>query len=120
MSASSATVFSDTVVLADTFAVATPEPRRGKAAAASGKELPPPAAADAGMTAAAMARALEVLRQSLNRELRFEVTPDGKGTVIYVLDRDTGELIRRIPSEELVRAVAPDGRFDLRLLDDRL
>ncbi|RUO30234.1 flagellar protein FlaG [Aliidiomarina soli] len=41
--------------------------------------------------------------QTLNRELQFSVNKDIDETVITVIDRNTGETVRQIPSEEIVR-----------------
>jgi flagellar protein FlaG len=124
MSSSFASGFPDTVVLKE--GVTKPRPvcpdgkSDGKSAPRSGKELPPrpgdPPAADPDATA----RALEQLAASTARELRFEVDVEHGETVIYVLDRATGELIRRIPRQELARIGTPDDPTGVRLLDERL
>ena len=119
MSSSFASGFPDTVVLKE--GITGPRPAAdGKSAPRGGKELPPRAADAAPADPAATARALERLAASLTRELRFEVDVEHGETVIYVLDRATGELIRRIPREELAQAVTAEGGPDLRLLDERL
>ena len=41
--------------------------------------------------------------QTLNRHLQFSVHDDIDHTVITVVDRNTGETVRQIPSEEVVR-----------------
>lgn len=41
--------------------------------------------------------------QTLNRELQFSVHDDIGHTVITVIDRQTGDIVRQIPSEEVVR-----------------
>jgi len=38
-----------------------------------------------------------------NVQLQFEVEPDSERVIIKVLDRDSGELIRQIPPEEVVK-----------------
>ena len=40
--------------------------------------------------------------QMLNRELQFDVDEDLGRTVVRVLDKDTGDLIRQIPSDEIL------------------
>lgn len=46
---------------------------------------------------------LNKLVRDLHRELRFSVDRDSGETVIKVIDRETEEVVRQIPSEELVR-----------------
>lgn len=41
--------------------------------------------------------------QTLNRDLQFSVDEDSGRTVVKVLDTETKEVIRQIPSEELLR-----------------
>lgn len=120
MSTSSATGFPDTVVLPESTFTGPSAAADGKPAPRGGKDLPPARPEAASIDRAEAARALERLSRSIGRELRFEVDLDGGDTVIYVLDRDTGELIRRIPGSELTRLAASDGRITSGLLDDLL
>lgn len=46
---------------------------------------------------------LNKLVRELHRELRFSVDSDSGDTVIKVIDRETEEVVRQIPSEELIR-----------------
>lgn len=41
--------------------------------------------------------------QSMNRYLEFRVDEDSGRTVVTVKDKTTGETIRQIPSEEIMR-----------------
>ncbi len=45
---------------------------------------------------------LNKLVRELHRELRFSVDKDSGDTVIKVIDRETDEVVRQIPSEELI------------------
>lgn len=107
--------FTDTVILAETGG-----PARGKPLPASGKILPAAGPADGPADARTVASAAERLGRALAPALRFEVDLDGGETVIYVLDRKSGDVIRRIPREEIPRLLTASGRFDLRLLSERL
>lgn len=49
------------------------------------------------------ARQLETFMQSMNRYLEFRVDEDSGRTVVTVKDKSTGETIRQIPSEEVMR-----------------
>lgn len=49
------------------------------------------------------AEAFVNVAQTLNRELQFAVNQDIEETVVTVIDRHTGETVRQIPSEEIVR-----------------
>lgn len=50
-----------------------------------------------------IADSVATMAQTLNRELQFSINTDIDETVITVLDRNTGETVRQIPSEEIVR-----------------
>ncbi len=103
-----------------TTAVATPdrEPAadRGKVAPGRGKDLP----ADDGRDLERVAHELEKRSRMIGRALHFEVDLDGGQAAIQVLDRETGEMIRRIPREKLSPFLAANRNFDLRLFDDRV
>ena len=50
--------------------------------------------------------------QNISRELQFQIDDDIGSTIITVLDRTTGDIIRQIPSEEVVqlaRYIAENG-----------
>lgn len=49
------------------------------------------------------AKQLEAFMQSMNRYLEFRVDADSGRTVVTVKDKSTGETIRQIPSEEVMR-----------------
>jgi len=49
-----------------------------------------------------VAQGLNDLVHELHRELRFSVDQDSGETVIKVVDRETEEVVRQIPSEEVV------------------
>lgn len=49
------------------------------------------------------AKQLEAHLQSMNRYLEFRVDEDSGRTVVTVKDKTTGETIRQIPSEEIMR-----------------
>lgn len=41
--------------------------------------------------------------QNISRELQFQVDDEIGSTIVTVVDRDTGDIIRQIPSEEIVQ-----------------
>lgn len=41
--------------------------------------------------------------QNISRELQFQIDDDVGSTIITVVDRETGDIIRQIPSEEVVQ-----------------
>lgn len=49
------------------------------------------------------AQQLETFMQSMNRYLEFRIDEDSGRTVVTVKDRTTGDTIRQIPSEEVLR-----------------
>jgi flagellar protein FlaG len=91
-------------------AVKTDEPAARSAAnerqiiAASGKTLPQ--SADNTATQADVIDALSSITQymdSHSRELRFQLDENVSGPIITVLDRETREIVRQIPTEEVIR-----------------
>ncbi len=121
MTASSATGFPDTIVLAESpVAGRAADTGSGNSAPAAGKPLPDRLPASPAADPHRLERALENAHRTVGHRLRFEPDPEGGLAVIYVLDRVTGELIRRIPPDEIARALRPDGSLDLRLIEDRV
>src|SRR5687768_12469516 len=49
------------------------------------------------------AKQLETFMQSMNRYLEFRIDQDSGRTVVTVKDTTTGDVIRQIPSEEVLR-----------------
>lgn len=49
------------------------------------------------------AQQVETYMQSMNRYLEFRIDEDSGRTVVTVKDKNTGETIRQIPSEEIMR-----------------
>lgn len=49
------------------------------------------------------ARQLETFMESMNRYLEFRVDQDSGRTIVTVKDKSTGETVRQIPSEEVLR-----------------
>lgn len=60
-------------------------------------------AAKAQEIAEEVASGLNELVHELHRELRFSVDDDSGETIIKVIDRETDEVVRQIPSDEVVR-----------------
>ena len=87
----------------------------GKPEAASGKNVP--VAEKSAAEVEELARKLNVASQSIGRDLRFEVDMESGRSVIQVLDRDTGEVIRQIPPEKASLYVSESGAVALRLYD---
>jgi len=68
----------------------------------------------------ALAKKLNVATQSIGRDLRFEVNMDSGRSVIQVLDRETGEVIRQIPPEKASLYRSSNGAVALRLYDEQV
>jgi flagellar protein FlaG len=49
------------------------------------------------------AKQLETFMQSMNRYLEFRIDQDSGRTVVTVKDKTTGDTVRQIPSEEVLR-----------------
>jgi flagellar protein FlaG len=69
----------------------------------SNGDAPPGPAKPAVPSLEAVAQRLETYMKSVSRSLEFRVDAGSGRTVISVRDSDTGELIRQIPSEEVLR-----------------
>jgi len=91
----------------------------GKVAPERGKETPAeaPVVAQEQPDIEALTAKLNVAAQSIGRDLRFKVDMDSGHSVIQVLDRDTGEIIREIPPEKAQLSVAGNGDMQIRLYD---
>lgn len=61
---------------------------------------------------------LNMLNRSIGRDLRFEVDLENGISVIQVLDRETGEIIRQIPPEKLGPQSTSASLLDVRLYDE--
>lgn len=102
-----------------TFAALKVAPEQGVSGNAqpeSGKKLPQVEQPDMEV----LARELNVATSSIGRDLRFQVNMQTGHSVIQVLDRETGEIIRQIPPEKAKTYVSEQGEVALRLYDDRV
>ena len=90
-------------------------PEGGKTTPETGKESPAPAREEPDLEA--LAAKLNVASQSIGRDLRFKIDMNSGRSVIQVLDRDTGEIIREIPPEKAQISVSGSGDVVLRLYD---
>jgi flagellar protein FlaG len=62
-------------------------------------DTPEPSVADVKQAA----RQLEQFMQSMNRYLEFRIDTDSGRTVVTVRDKTTGDTVRQIPTEEVLR-----------------
>ena len=93
-----------------------PVGRGGKQAVEAGNNVPEKAQPDAEK----LVQELNVASRSIGRDLRFEVDLENGRSVIQVLDRETGEIIRQIPPENAKTYVSDIGDVALRLYDARV
>lgn len=107
-----------------TFAAIDPTVRRaevadsGSEAPASGNKVPEAEASRPNLEE--IARQLNIASQSIGRDLRFEVDLNSGRSVIQVLDRETGEIIRQIPPEKAGAVLQGSGSGQIRLYDERV
>lgn len=105
-----------------TFAVMKPQQlsdaETGKSSPDPGKNLPEVESVRPNMEE--LAAALNLASKSIGRDLRFEVDMESGRSVISVLDRDTGELIRQIPPEKADLYLSGNGAVQLRLYSNRV
>jgi len=95
----------------------------GQELADSGKVLPPPPGAMSGAEVQQAVSNLANYVQSLRRDLQFSVDERSGKSMVRVVDSETGETIRQIPSEEILaisRALSQSmERTEGMLLNDR-
>ena len=91
----------------------THPPANAEAEAEPGTDVPVPAKDDLKKLAAK----LNLVSESIGRDLRFEVDMESGRSVIQVLDRETGEIIRQIPPEKANLTLTKNGFVELRLYD---
>ncbi len=110
-----------TVGATGTFATlrtqATAPAQGGEVAPTSGKAVP--AEPEVAPNLEAVTRKLNSQSQAIGRDLRFKVDTASGVSVIQVLDRETGEIIREIPPEKAELTLIASGLAELRLYDGR-
>jgi len=89
------------------------EDKGGNTTATAGKNVPVKEQPDMEV----LAQKLNLATQSIGRDLRFQVDLEKGRSVIQVLDRETGEIIRQIPPENAKTYVSDMGDVALRLYD---
>ena len=90
----------------------------GKVRPDAGKISPAKAASIRTPNLDEVVQKLDARSRSFGRALKFQVDVLRGQSVIEVLDRDTGELIRQIPPEEMIALTKRNGLSDIQLLDD--
>ncbi len=90
----------------------------GKVGPNAGKISPAQEASIRALNLDQVVRDLNVKSRSLGRALRFQVNVVSGDSVIQVLDRDTGELIRQIPAKQTVALASGTGNSSSQLLDE--
>ena len=101
-----------------TFAALAPQQiqgdvQTGKQGPETGNSVPLPERKGPDMEE--LARALNLAAESIGRDLRFEVDMESGRSVIQVLDRETGEVIRQSPPEKANVYMSGNGDVQLRL-----
>ncbi|MDH3747766.1 MAG: flagellar protein FlaG [Gammaproteobacteria bacterium] len=87
----------------------------GNAQPETGNTVPAPAKIEPDLDA--LAAKLNIASQSIGRDLRFKVDMNSGQSVIQVLDRETGEIIREIPPDKTNISLSVNGDVELRLYD---
>ena len=90
----------------------------GKDAPGAGKEVPEKVRTKPDLEE--LADKLNVASRSIGRDLRFEVNMESGQSVIQVLDRETGEVIRQIPPEKTSLYRSDNGAVAIRLYDKQV
>ena len=90
----------------------------GNVAPQGGKE--PPAPEQPRPDLEALAAKLNSASKAIGRDLRFKVDMNSGQSVIQVLDRETGEIIREIPPEKAEIGLSGNGDVELRLVNSRV
>jgi flagellar protein FlaG len=87
----------------------------GKSDSAGGKVLPRAAIETPELEQ--LASALNTISRTHDRDLHFQVDLDDGTTVLQVIDRETGDVIRRIPHERAAQVLDSIGIAQIRLID---
>ena len=91
----------------------------GKAVPGAGKISPARAVSIDRQSLADVVQQLNIASLSIGRALRFQVDPRSGDSIILVLNRETGELIRQIPPEDVNAILSTINRAsNIQLLDD--
>jgi len=90
---------------------------RGKAPPGGGKTSPVQGSSVSKLYLERVAQQLNVAAKSIGRTLNFQVDVVNGSSVIQVLDRDTGELIREIPPDKAHSLLQNTATPELQLLD---
>ena len=61
--------------------------------------------------------AISNLERSFNRTIRFEIDSELDAVIVKVIDKESGDVIRQIPSEELVELSKKIKEHNLHILD---
>ena len=61
--------------------------------------------------------AISNLERSFNRAIRFEIDSELDAVIVKVIDKESGDVIRQIPSEELVELSRKIKEHNLHILD---
>jgi flagellar protein FlaG len=85
----------------------------------SGEVLPQTAQAVKSIEASQTASRLSDFVQSMRRDLQFRVDEDTNKVVVSVVNPETGEIIRQIPSEELMSVARTLGQLQGLLIDTK-
>ena len=92
-----------------------PKAESGKESADAGKRLPEEKEQP---DLVQVAEQLNSNRQAFGGDLSFEVNMDSGHSMIQVLDRETGEVIRQIPPEKVQPVIRENGSLEIRLYDE--
>jgi len=61
--------------------------------------------------------AISDLERSYNRTIRFEIDSELDAVIVKIIDKESGDVIRQIPSEELVELSKKINEHNLHILD---
>ncbi len=87
----------------------------GKTDSSSGKLLPRAATEKPDLEQ--LASALNTISRKHDRDLHFQVDLNRGTTVLQVIDRETGDVIRQIPHERAAQVLDSTGTAQIRLID---
>lgn len=82
--------------------VAQVTPIRAAQTAGSTQAVRPPASSPSKEDVTAAVAQMKDFAQVMSRQLQFDVDDESGRTVVRVLDKDSGDIIRQIPSEEVL------------------
>lgn len=98
--------------------VGAPASRGGNPVPVEGNRSPQPPVRPQSTGTVALVEELNARSRSIGRSIRFQVDPNTDASIIQVINRDTGKLIRQIPADQAAVLAANLSSLNLQRIVD--